>query len=479
MEKLSDLAASGRAAALADPGTLAELDGAQRGTLWAGTAKIAGRSVALAINDGHVRGGTIGIEEANAFAQLVAVAEAKRWPIVIHWDTGGVRVHEGSAALASASAVGVGLTRLALLGLPVVSVIGAPRGCFGAPAVIAATSHVLVMLENAHWGLTGPELLELGHEPAAPAAGREATSAAHRIAAGQVDSVVEDSPSAVRATLARALAARRRRLSAKGVLATCVARTEALVAKLDAQQRALGLEERSMPVGRRRDFFRYSLRGSWRPLGPEERRGQIHAALGEFEGRAALAIIVGADRSQRGIGIEDAHTVTRLIQLAFTRSAGERMPIVTFLFCRGHANDLAEERAGLASALAECLRSFVVARLAGHPLVCVLGGGAYGAAYLSLAAPSHRVLAIRGTTVAPMAPRVLAAFRRLRGIREAAETPDDLARLIPSIRIVESVMRLPRALADELAAARGAVRAEIPASGRLVVPDAWGADPDW
>ncbi|MEO8603714.1 MAG: hypothetical protein ABI629_14165, partial [bacterium] len=79
--------------------------------------------------------------------------------------------------------------------------------------------------------------------------------------------------------------------------------------------------------------------------------------------------------------------------------------------------------------------------------------GAYGAAYLSIAAPSHRVLALRGTALAPMAPRVLAAFSKLREIRTAAG-PADLAALVPEIRLVESVVRLPRALADELQAAR-------------------------
>jgi hypothetical protein len=69
---------------------------------------------------------------------------------------------------------------------------------------------------------------------------------------------------------------------------------------------------------------------------------------------------------------------------------------------------------------------------------------------------------------------VLAAFQRLRGIREASETPDDLARLIPSIRIVENIMRLPRALSEELEAARGMARAEITPGSRVAVPDAWG-----
>ena len=72
--------------------------------------------------------------------------------------------------------------------------------------------------------------------------------------------------------------------------------------------------------------------------------------------------------------------------------------------------DFAQERFGLQRALAECLRAMVAARLRGHPIISILGGGTYGAAYLALAAPSHRILAIRGTSVAPMAPQVLRAL---------------------------------------------------------------------
>jgi acetyl-CoA carboxylase alpha subunit len=154
--------------------------------------------------------------------------------------------------------------------------------------------------------------------------------------------------------------------------------------------------------------------------------------------------------------------VLQAVRAAAAASRSTPAPIITFLFCRGHASTLADERAGLPRALAECLRGLVTARVMGHPLLCVLAGGAYGAAYLALAAPSHRILAIRGTAVAPMAPRVLAAFQRLRGIRAAADTPPDLARMIPEIRIVESVVRLPRVLAEELAVARRAAAAQVP-----------------
>ncbi len=38
----------------------------------------------------------------------------------------------------------------------------------------------------------------------------------------------------------------------------------------------------------------------------------------------------------------------------------------------------------------------------------------------------------------------------LRGMRAAADTPADLAELIPEIRMVDSVIRLPRVLREEL-----------------------------
>jgi acetyl-CoA carboxylase alpha subunit len=186
----------------------------------------------------------------------------------------------------------------------------------------------------------------------------------------------------------------------------------------------------------------------------------VHAAWGELSGSPAMGIIVGPQRPHDGVGVADACAVLSAVRLAAERSRDTPAPIIIFLFCRGHATTLREERAGLPRALAECLRGLVTARLLGHPLLCVLGGGAYGAAYLALAAPCHRVLAIRGTAVAPMSPRVLAAFQARRGVRAAPVTPPDLARMLPDIRIVESVVRLPRVLGDELATARRTAAAE-------------------
>ena len=446
-----------RAAALVDRDTLEPLphDGAERTSLVAARGCIDGRDAVLVLTDGQQRGGTLGVAESRRFTQALGVAERRRSVVVVCWDTGGVRVQEGPPALAVTSAVGVALARLALRGVRVVSVVSGPRGCFGAPAVIAAVGHATILTANALWGLTGPQLLDVGAETVEAA--RTVMGAAARRRSGHASAVAADTPAAVRRAVRRVLAQPLRRSGGRQMLDASVAATARLVRQLPTPPDVAPARTRP------RDFFAYSFRRQWQPLGPSIRLDHVHAAWGELAGSPAMAIIVGPERPHDGVGVADAHAVLQAVRLAVESSRRAPAPIILFLFCRGHASTLREERAGLPRALAECLRGLVGARLLGHPMLCVLGGAAYGAAYLTLAAPCHRILAIRGTSVAPMAPRVLAAFQRLRGIRAAPDTPPDLARMIPEIRMVESVVRLPRALSDELTVARRAAAQEQPA----------------
>ncbi|MBX3027245.1 hypothetical protein KF840_20300 [bacterium] len=442
------LSAGERAAALADPGTL-QILGADPGVgMVTAQAAIDGRRVLLAVSDGRLRGGTVGHGEARQLGDLIARAERRRGAVVLCWNTGGVRVQDGPAALGEASALGVRLARLALCGTPVVNLVSGPRGCFGAPSVIAAVGHATLLTRDALWGLTGPQLLEGGaaeHDVA-----RAVMAAPARRRAAHATGLVEDSRAAVRQAIAGALATPLRRVGPAAALAQGLAITGHLLAQLDPPEPPAAAAR-----ARRRDLFAYSFRGQWHATEPSVRLGLVHAAWGDLRGVRTLGIIVGPDRSPHGIGVAEAHAVLQAVHQAVRAAPGA--PIITFLFCRGHASDLRQERAGISRALAECLRGLMVARLAGHPLLCVLGGGAYGAAYLSIAAPSHRILAIQGTTVAPMAPRVLATFQQLRDLRDAAPAGDNLAAMIPGIRIVDSVVRLPRALGEEFTAVRDRV----------------------
>ncbi len=475
--RFSAMSAVQRAESLLDPGTFVPLADVSDAPFVVGSGLLADAPVLVALTDGHVRGGTIGMREAGILAGVAESAVSgtvrSRRPValILGFDTGGVRVEEGPIALAAASAVGVALARLTLTGVHLAAVISGPRGCFGAPAVMAALPERIIMTADAHWGLTGPKLLGdvlNGTTPEREAL--EATAAGNRVANGDAHVVVPDEADAVRWQLrafVRDVIAEARRAPLVAPLQDRIAASAAVTAALQSRLRdnAVTLRHATPPARRRRDLLRYSFRGQWKPTAPIQHRGLVDAALGTLGERPALGFIVGPEQARSsGVGIEEAAVVTEMLRAATQPAGAERAAILTFLFCQGHAVDFAQERFGLHRALAECLRAMVAARLLGHPIVSILGGGTYGAAYLALAAPSHRILAMRGTSVAPMAPQVMQAFQALRGHKAGEEPQAQLAELIPDIRMVDSVIRLPRVLREELTTLLETVRPEVDAA---------------
>lgn len=449
----SALSATARAAALFDEGTFDALFGtAADEPLLIGRGRIDGRPALAAFSDGAIKGGTFGPHEAGLLARLVEHADTDAAPraiLVLGLDTGGVRVQDGPEALAALSAVAVSLARLSLRGVRAISIISGKRGCFGAPSVMAALPERVAMTADCNWGLTGPLLIG-GVRSEPEQEGREgyaATSAASRKRNGDAHVVLDDDAAAVRAELRRFVSSP---APAEASLSEQIAAGAKLSARLRARLRRSKAYSVPTPAKRHRDLLRYSFRGQWQPRGKLERSGLVEAALGTLAGRPALGLIIGPERLEgSGVGIEEVALITKMIRKVDAQS-GAKATILVFLFCQGHVVDVAQERFGLPRALAACLRTMVAARMRGHSIITVLGGGTYGAAYLALAAPSHRVLAMRGTSVAPMAPEVLRAFQTLRGRKAGQEPEAQLAELIPEIRIVESVIRLPRALREEM-----------------------------
>lgn len=428
-----------------------------------GEGSIAGVPVLVALLDGHVQGGTVGTHEASILAQLEhRAADGRRRPLILGFDTGGVRVEEGPRALAAASAVGVALARLTLLGVPVAGIISGPRGCFGALAVMAALPDCVLMTENAHWGLTGPKLLGDIHG-ATDEAVYAATSAARRLANGDAHQVIADDPQALRSALIAFVREPQTIESPQERLLRSARTTQILREGFRTKNPELA-HPSVRTSARRRDLLRYSFRGQWHPGDTVQRAGLVHAALGTLSTHPALGLVVGPEESiDNGVGIDEAAVITDML-CRLAQQADQPAFVLTFLFCQGHAVDYRQEEFGLHRALAECLRSMVATRILGHGIVSILGGGTYGAAYLSLAAPSHRILAMRGTSVAPMSPQVLRAFQSLRGHKSGHEEEAQLAELIPHIRMVDSVIRLPRVLRDEIEQLLVEARPEVDAA---------------
>ncbi|GIW43055.1 MAG: hypothetical protein KatS3mg077_0337 [Candidatus Binatia bacterium] len=446
----SKLSGLDRAQSLCDPGTVDVVWHLANSPLLLVRGQISTRPVALALLDGHVRGGTVGLEEAAALSDFLRAflrqssVSGEASSLILVLDTGGVRVEEGPRALAAASAAGVLLAECTLKGVPTVSVITGPRGCFGALSVMAALPDTILMVENSHWGLTGPKLFSAVQAGVTEHQGRAATSASERLRSGLVDRLVPDDVEAVRSGLRHSLAALDR-----------VARPS----PIEHVRRAAGwLEERrqlwlsssgsvARHARRRRKLLEYSFRRQWRPTEPIVDAGLLQSAWGELSGEPACGIILGpAEDSYDGIGIIEIAAIVHQLQRTFFLPEGSKATIVNFVFCQGHVVDLEQERLGLPRVLAECLRTYVAVRCSGHRVLSVLGGGTYGAAYLALAAPSHRIFAIRGTKVAPMAPAVLRAFHASKGKVSADKLEQEPAEWIPEVVPVESVVRLPRVL---------------------------------
>ncbi|MCX8071569.1 MAG: hypothetical protein N3C12_03825 [Candidatus Binatia bacterium] len=449
-KSFSSLCGADRAQALCDTGSLRTVWARQHSPLILATGRIFGKETLLALLDGHVRGGTLGVEEATALTQflrgsLAAAEPSSEWtPLILGLDTGGVRVEEGPRALAATSAAGVLLAERSLRGGPTIAFISGPRGCFGAPAVMAALPDRLVMMEGTHWGLTGPKLFSAVDPEATETEGLQTTSAAERRFQGDVSEVLPDNAQSLREALGRCCE------ELQGLARVpLVDRVQQAAEWLRERQRrwAATGERPAEPRRRRRDLLRYSFRGQWRPTEAVAHGGLVQAAWGILEELPALGIIVGPAADERGgIGIVEATTIVEKLRTCAGIAPPAHAIVANFVFCQGHIVDLKQERFGLPKVLAECLRAYVATRLSGHTIFTVLGGGTYGAAYLSLAAPSHRIFAIRGTQLAPMAPAVLKAFRSIRGTSSAARGEQAVAEWIPEVTLVDSVIRLPRVL---------------------------------
>lgn len=107
-----------------------------------GQGRIDGRRVYTFAQDFSVYGGSMGEMHARKLAKLVEMAERARVPLVGIWDGGGLRAHDGVAALAGAGEL---LDRLVACSgrIPVVSVVLGPL--VGVSALGAALADVTIL----------------------------------------------------------------------------------------------------------------------------------------------------------------------------------------------------------------------------------------------------------------------------------------------------------------------------------------------
>ncbi len=160
-KRLGRLLARERIDRLFEPGTFVEVGAKRDGEdgVVAGFGRIDGRTVAAYAHDPMVQRGALGVSGGAKILRLLDLAESRRTPVVTLFDSDGVRIEEGPAAMESFARVLAATARLSGL----VPQIGVVLGlCVGGAAYGSALQDVVVGHADAGYCfVTGPRVTRI------------------------------------------------------------------------------------------------------------------------------------------------------------------------------------------------------------------------------------------------------------------------------------------------------------------------------
>jgi malonate decarboxylase beta subunit len=126
-----------------------------------GHGRLEGTRVLIAAQEGRFMGGAFGeIHGAKLTGLLRASREIRSIPVLILFDTGGVRLQEANAGEIAISEIMRALVDARLAGVPVVGLIGGRAGCYGGGGLIAGCCSALAVSEQGRISVSGPEVIE-------------------------------------------------------------------------------------------------------------------------------------------------------------------------------------------------------------------------------------------------------------------------------------------------------------------------------
>lgn len=126
-----------------------------------GRARLNGRPVLVASQEGGFMGGAVGEVHGAKLTGLLELAVSERpAAVLLLLESGGVRLHEANAGLIAISEIIRSLLATRASGVPVVGLIGGVYGCFGGMGIVARCCDCLIINEEGRLGLSGPEVIE-------------------------------------------------------------------------------------------------------------------------------------------------------------------------------------------------------------------------------------------------------------------------------------------------------------------------------
>ena len=126
-----------------------------------GRARLAGREVFVAAQEGGFMGGAVGeVHGAKIVGMLRRARRDGAAGVVLLLETGGVRLHEANAGLIAVSEVMRAVLDTRTAGIPVVALVGGSNGAFGGMGIVARCTNAVVMSEEGRLAMSGPEVIE-------------------------------------------------------------------------------------------------------------------------------------------------------------------------------------------------------------------------------------------------------------------------------------------------------------------------------
>ena len=126
-----------------------------------GRGTLDGRPVLVAAQEGRFMGGAFGeVHGAKLTGLLRAARDLRTTPVLILFDTGGVRLQEANAGELAIAEIMRALIEARSAGATVLGLVGGRSGCFGGGGLIAGCCSALVVSEQGRIGVSGPEVIE-------------------------------------------------------------------------------------------------------------------------------------------------------------------------------------------------------------------------------------------------------------------------------------------------------------------------------
>ncbi|WP_428668530.1 biotin-independent malonate decarboxylase subunit beta [Reyranella sp.] len=126
-----------------------------------GRGRLDGAPVLVAAQEGRFMGGAFGeVHGAKLTGLLRAARDLTSIPVLILFDTGGVRLQEANAGELAVAEIMRAVIEARTGGVKVIGLIGGRAGCYGGGGLIAGCCTALAVSEQGRIAVSGPEVIE-------------------------------------------------------------------------------------------------------------------------------------------------------------------------------------------------------------------------------------------------------------------------------------------------------------------------------